>query len=559
MNLLNNMKVGNRLLLGFGIITLLMLIATGLAISSVLSINTAIDQTRLEAEKMLKLYSVENIISKVDLDIANMILKADMAEKQGHKAVIDKDRETYAKDIEWLKTNAGTEEGKKLLAALEKATNANKDTNNSMITLSLASKDAEAGKLFTSIAAVDNRANIHQALVELLGWRQERMDGVDKDAEALVSRTNIMLIAFALVALLLAILLSIVISRSVTVALSDSVHFTGLLAQGDFSKDPAEAFKQRKDELGDLARAFQTMVGNIRSLLSNISSSVQTTASSSTELSSVSAQMSSTAADTSSKAQVVSVAAEEMSTNTVSVAAGMEQATTNLRSVATATEEMTATVGEIAGNSEKARRITDQAVTQADQISAAVRELGKSAQEIGKVTETITSISNQTNLLALNATIEAARAGAAGKGFAVVATEIKELAQQTAAATEDIKGKVANVQNSTTSAVGDIEKIASVIREVSDIVSSIATAIEEQSVVTRDIAGNISQAMMGVKDANERVAQTATVSQEVARDIAGVSAAGEQMSQGSAQVRISAEELSKLSEGLNSLIAKFKI
>ena len=196
---------------------------------------------------------------------------------------------------------------------------------------------------------------------------------------------------------------------------------------------------------------------------------------------------------------------------------------------------------------------------QADRISTAMRTLGRSAQEIGKVTETITSISNQTNLLALNATIEAARAGAAGKGFAVVATEIKELAQQTAGATEDIKSKISGIQNSTSGAVEDIEKVSQVIRQVSEIVTTIATAIEEQSVVTKDIAANISQANAGVTDANQRVAQTSTVSQSVARDIAGVSAAGQEINNGSAQVQTSAAELSHLAERLRNMVEQFKV
>ncbi|HMZ08754.1 MAG TPA: methyl-accepting chemotaxis protein, partial [Anaerolineales bacterium] len=226
---------------------------------------------------------------------------------------------------------------------------------------------------------------------------------------------------------------------------------------------------------------------------------------------------------------------------------------------ATATEEMTATIGEIAGNSEKARRITGDAVSQADIISAAVRSLGQSAQDIGKVTETITSISNQTNLLALNATIEAARAGAAGKGFAVVATEIKELAKQTATATEDIKAKISGIQNSTANTVDDIEKVMRIIRDISEIVTTIATAIEEQSVVTRDIASNISQATRGVDEASERVTQTSTVAQSVAQDISAVNRAGNEIAHGSKQVQASASELSSLAEQLRNMVYAFKV
>ena len=136
------------------------------------------------------------------------------------------------------------------------------------------------------------------------------------------------------------------------------------------------------------------------------------------------------------------------------------------------------------------------------------------------MTETITNISAQTNLLALNATIEAARAGTAGKGFAVVANEIKELAKQTAEATEDIKARIAGIQNSTGTAITDIGQITTVIRDVGTIVTSIAAAIEEQATVTKDVAGNIAQASSGVREANERVSQTAEVSKSIARDIA---------------------------------------
>jgi methyl-accepting chemotaxis protein len=188
-----------------------------------------------------------------------------------------------------------------------------------------------------------------------------------------------------------------------------------------------------------------------------------------------------------------------------------------------------------------------------------MNQLGQAAREIGKVTETITEISSQTNLLALNATIEAARAGSAGKGFAVVANEIKELAQQTAAATEDIKSRIAGVQSSTAGSIAEIGKISQVIREVSDIVSTIAAAIEEQATVTKDIARNIGEATGGVRDANVRVAESSQVTQSIAQEIAGVDRATRTMADGSENVRASATDLSKLAEALQATVAKFQL
>jgi methyl-accepting chemotaxis protein len=220
---------------------------------------------------------------------------------------------------------------------------------------------------------------------------------------------------------------------------------------------------------------------------------------------------------------------------------------------------MTSTIGEIAGNSEKARRITADATRQAARITEQINQLGQAAREIGKVTETITEISSQTNLLALNATIEAARAGSAGKGFAVVATEIKALAQQTAAATEDIKTRIAGVQSATSGGIAEIQKISHVIEEVSAIVTTIAAAIEEQATATKDIARNISQASLGVTDANTRVSETSHVSRGIAKDIGAVDHAAGEMASGSDHVRSSATELSSVAERLKVTAARFHL
>ncbi|MBK7142529.1 MAG: methyl-accepting chemotaxis protein [bacterium] len=363
----------------------------------------------------------------------------------------------------------------------------------------------------------------------------------------------------SILALLVIVPFLLIYLNRMLVPLRESVAFTELLAKGDFSKDVSSASLQRKDEFGDLARGFNGMVNNTRSLLHDLTQDVETVASAATELSAVSAQTSQSVQTMSGKAIAVAAAAEESSANTVSVAASMEQVTVNLTTVASATEEMSATIGEIATNSERARAISNDAGSQAAAVSLLMQQLGMAATEIGKVTGMITEISSQTNLLALNATIESARAGAAGKGFAVVANEIKELAKQTALATEDIKAKINGVQGSASNAIVDIEKITGVIAEVNQLVASIATAIEEQATVTRDVAGNIAHASAGVKEVNERVAQTALVSRSTAQDIAAVNSATGEIRSGGEQVRTSASQLSSLSEQLRDLVGQFKV
>ena len=374
------------------------------------------------------------------------------------------------------------------------------------------------------------------------------------------SQSEWILAISTLLALSAGIGIAILFSGRVVGALAPVVERLKAIAAGDLSGARLnEALLTRHDELGELAAAAQTMAESLRRLLSDITTGVQTLASSATELSSISRETATGTASMSERAQTVATAAEEASANTSSIAAGMEQSSSSLASVASATEQMSATVGDISANTARANAISEQATSQARSITEQMQKLGQAAQEIGQVTETINNISAQTNLLALNATIEAARAGAAGKGFAVVANEIKELARQTAEATEDIKGKISGMQGSTGAAIADIGQIATVIRDVGGIVASIAAAIEQQAAATRDVAGNIAQASAGVRDANERVSHTAQVSSSIAQDIAGVHASVSDIRHGGEQVQASASELSKLAEVLGARVAQFSL
>ncbi|MEO8659011.1 MAG: methyl-accepting chemotaxis protein [Bryobacteraceae bacterium] len=364
---------------------------------------------------------------------------------------------------------------------------------------------------------------------------------------------------FSLVTLIVSVTFGIALARSITQPLQATLVHLGEIADGSITREVDPKHLQRGDEFGGMMRAVQAVSVSLRKTLSEIASGITTLASSSASLSATSEQMSGSSQGVASRATSVAAASEEMSANAVSVANGMEQTTTQLSNVAAATAEMTATINEIAVNSERARQITGDATRQASVITDQMQQLGLAAQEIDKVTESITEISAQTNLLALNATIEAARAGAAGKGFAVVANEIKELARQTATATEDIKGRIAGVQSSTASSIAEISRVSSVIREVSEIVATIAAAIEEQATVTKDISRSISDASSGVQESAHRVSETSLASQEIATQIAGVDAAAKDMAGASENVRVSSGELSDVAEGLKGALGRFRI
>jgi methyl-accepting chemotaxis protein len=329
------------------------------------------------------------------------------------------------------------------------------------------------------------------------------------------------------------------------------------IAQGE--GDLTQRLSVSNDETGELATWFNAFVEKLQDIIGQVKTNIITINSSSGELSTLAGDLSTGSEDASSRSTTVAAAAEEMSANMNAVAAASEQASVNVNMVASATEEMSATVNEIADNTAKARTITEKAVSSTDRASGRVDKLGSAAREISKVTEVITEISEQTNLLALNATIEAARAGEAGKGFAVVANEIKELAKQTAGATQEIKSKIEDIQSSTDLTVTEIKEISTVINEVNEIVSTIASAVEEQSAATSEITANVAQAAQGIDEVNENVAQSSSVSGEIAGEIAAVSGVASQISQNSNDVNSQSSDLSRLAGQLSDLMNQFRV
>ena len=321
---------------------------------------------------------------------------------------------------------------------------------------------------------------------------------------------------------------AIVVRTGVTKPISRVRTVLEGLARGDLTQ---RLDVKSSDEIGQMSNDLNHAMDRIGETMQSVSRNALELAKASQQFSTVSHQISANSEETSAQANVVSNATQQVSQN--------------LQTVATGAEEMGASIKEIAKNATEAAKIATSAVKVAETTNQTVSKLGDSSIEIGQVIKVITSIAQQTNLLALNATIEAARAGEAGKGFAVVANEVKELAKETAKATEDIGRRIEAIQADTKSAVEAIASISGVINQINDISSTIATAVEEQSATTNEMSRNVNEA--------------AHSSGEITSNITGVAEAARSTTQDAADTHKASQILVENSLLLRRLIEQFMI
>jgi methyl-accepting chemotaxis protein len=357
----------------------------------------------------------------------------------------------------------------------------------------------------------------------------------------------------AVIALLVAAFL---VGRSISKPIVACAQAVKKLAQGDLT---GSVKLKRTDEVGVLADSVDTCIENLRKMVQEITQTSEALTESASILTETANSQAAGAEQTNVQAHTVAAAGEELAINSKSMTISAGEISQASTTVAAAVEEMSSSIQEVARNCTQESEIARKADMQARQTRDLMIKLDESARQIGKIVELINQIAEQTNLLALNATIEAASAGEAGRGFAVVANEVKELARQSAAATQDIRLQVNLIQENTANSMEAIDDVAKVIEQVSQIASSIAAAVEEQSATTSEIVRSLHNVTSSTKTLSDNVKNASSGADEVSRNIHGVSQAASESAKGASRISNSAGELSHLAGSLGQLVNKFKL
>lgn len=513
-----------KLGIGFGLLLVIMLMMGTLSYRSTEKLGELSDIADKKASAAMMVRSVEALFNSKKSHLRGFVL----TNHEEEMTAFTEDGRKLAEVFDKLEKKLTTDEGRRLFAELRQTANSYDNEVEGVVRFQRDGKKKEALELLYSPQVGALRTSMEKDVSDFAALQEKAKDEARNEQTATESRTTTLTVGMAFGALIVGVLVAVFVAHSITGAIARMVAMIQEIASNNLAVADMEIASQ--DEIGRAGTALNQMKNNLAGVIQSIAATADHVASASEELSSTSQQITANSEETSTQAQVVSSASEQVNKN--------------LQTVATGSEEMSASIKEIAKNAHESAKVATSAVKVAEDTNQIVGKLGESSTEIGQVIKVITSIAQQTNLLALNATIEAARAGEAGKGFAVVANEVKELAKQTAKATEDISRKIEAIQVDTKGAVGAISQIGEVIKQVNDISNTIATAVEEQNATTNEMARNVSEA--------------AKASSEISKNISGVASAAQNTAQGSNESAKAAQSLAETSAKLRELVLQFK-
>jgi methyl-accepting chemotaxis protein len=520
------MSIRAKLLLAFGVVLTLMGLV-GLAG------RWATVRMSAQAERLDK----DNVEAAVQLGAAQSALwelrygfPQFMVAPEERQAILDSQPKLYSVIDESLREYAAAErshEERAALAEWERAFTQYRQASPRWFELYGAGRTREAADWRARTTTPLGAAAV-AALGRLIELQDEGSHARLAEVDALGRQSTRLLVGLLVASLVIGVFMALLLSRAISRRLQQIVTALKDVAAGDLTR---RVDVTSRDEVGVMGAALNNALGQLHDAVRSITGTATRLATSSEDLTTVSQRLVADADQAASQADVVSTAADEISASA--------------QAAASSTEEMSASIQEIARNAAQAGQVANTGVEVVESTTTTIARLGQASTEISEVAKLITTIAEQTNLLALNATIEAARAGEAGKGFAVVAGEVKELAKQTANATEEIGARILAIQSSAHEVAEAIGQITAIIGQVNDAQTSIASAVEEQSATTSEMGRSGAAAA----DSTTQIAHSAV---EVAH-------AAKASSDGAVETQQAAKRLAGMADELQELVGHFRV
>jgi methyl-accepting chemotaxis protein len=562
MNWISKLRVGQRLMVGFGVVLLLMIAVGVVGYSGLRTMDAklgSIIHTSLPSTLALK-----------DTDLAfhaliaaeRSMIFANPESPEFQELVQEYQTHLRAADECWqaYKQMPLTSEEKTLVARFEQQ-QAEWLPLSQRIVSGCQENSREGRRVALDLSlgqAQESFARVNVVIDELVTLNEKEAEADHDTADRANGRAQILQFSILALGMLVGVFMMWIITRSVTQPLNAATAMLRDISEGE--GDLTRRLEaSSSDEVGMLARHFNDFVEKLQALIRSIAGETGALSGAAGQLNATSQSMRGNSQEVTTQITGAAAASEQLSANLTGVAAGSEEMSSSVNGVATAIEEMSTSLSEVARNSAEASQIAAQADEQTRNASGVMEHLGAAAVEIGKVLDAINDIADQTNLLALNATIEAASAGEAGKGFAVVANEVKELAKQTAQATEEIGRQIRDMQTGTDSAVQSIKDVSQVISQMNSIMHTIASAVEEQSATTSEIAGSIGGASTAAAEISRNIQQGSAAASTIAQVFQTVRQASDASTRDAEQTSAQAGALTQMSGRLQEQVGRFRV